>query len=67
MVHAFGKFLLTTQETEAISKEPEDIRPQRITEIVRPSLNSFGILVALCHALQQGENKLTALDVFWWG
>jgi hypothetical protein len=23
--------------------------------------------VALCHALQQSENKLTAIDAFWLG
>jgi hypothetical protein len=59
-------FLLDQPDLEEIERAPEDEKPQKITEKVRPLLQPvWSFFVALCHALQQGENDLTARDAFW--
>jgi ATP-dependent protease ClpP protease subunit len=65
----FADFLLSADELEAINQTmPEEDRPQKIVEAVRPQLRPiWSFFVALCHVLQQGENQLTATDAFWLG
>lgn len=64
----WGNFLLDTAETKEINEAPEAERAKKITEKVSPLLQPvWSFFVALCHALQQGENYLTARDAFWLG
>jgi hypothetical protein len=66
---SFGKWTLPTKEAEeidAIADEKE--RAEKLVEIVRPILQPiWSFFVALCHALQEGENELTAIDAYWLG
>jgi hypothetical protein len=53
-------------EIDKISDEAE--KNAKIIEKVRPLLEPlWAFFVALCHALQEGENDLTATDAFWLG
>ena len=62
------RFLLDTDELEAIDRLPEADRADRIIELVSPLLKPvWQFFLALCHALQQGENDLVAKDAFWLG
>lgn len=50
----------------ALIQEPE--RTERKRAMVRPNFQpAWSFLVALCHALQEGENEISALDAFWLG
>ena len=48
-----------TDEVERLKKLLEINKP-----ILQPMLSFF---IALCHALQEGENELTATDAYWLG
>jgi hypothetical protein len=64
----WGMFSLAKAEQEEIEKAPELDRPKLLIEKVRPLLEPlWAFFVALCHALQEGENELTAKDAFWLG
>lgn len=65
----FAQSLLSQEELDAIDQTtPENERPQKIAEAVRPQLRPmWSFFVALCHVLQQGENQLTGTDAFWLG
>jgi ATP-dependent protease ClpP protease subunit len=50
----------------ALLQDPE--RSERKRAKVRPHFQpAWSFLVALCHALQEGENEISALDAFWLG
>ena len=50
----------------ALIQEPE--RTEKKRTMVRPHFQpAWSFLVALCHALQEGENEISALDAFWLG
>lgn len=65
----WGPLALTSAEKVQIDAiENEQARAQRVIDIVRPILEPvWSFFVALCHALQEGENKLTAKDAYWLG
>jgi hypothetical protein len=64
----WGSFILTKADEEEIEKVPEPDRAEKKLEKVRPQFQPlWSFIVALCHALQEGENELTATDVFWLG
>lgn len=67
--NSFGKFILTKeQELEIDSITDDGARLERLVEIGRPILQPMvSFFVALCHALQEGENELTAVDAYWFG
>src|SRR5271157_5888580 len=53
-------------EIEAISDEKE--RERKLNETVFPLLEPLAaFFAAFCHALQEGENELTATDAYWLG
>jgi hypothetical protein len=53
-------------EIDAIADEKA--QEARILEKVQPILQPvWSFFVALCHALQEGENELTAIDAYWMG
>jgi hypothetical protein len=65
----WGHFALTAAEAaELESISDESARTQLRLEKVRPQFQPlWTFFVALCHALQEGENDLAALDAFWLG
>lgn len=65
----FGKFAMSPAEKTAIDAiTDEKIRTQRIIDLVQPILEPvWSFFIALCHALQEGENELTAKDAYWLG
>lgn len=64
----YGSFLLDEKELAEIHKLPKAERAAKTEQKVRPQLRPvWSFFVALCHALQQGENDLTATDAFWLG
>jgi hypothetical protein len=64
----WGKFAISTAAAEEIERAPEADRDRLLIEKVRPLLEPlWAFFVALCHALQEGENELTATDAFWLG
>jgi ATP-dependent protease ClpP protease subunit len=66
---SFGRYILPKEEMEKIKQiENEDERGDRLAEKVRPILEPLSsFFVAFCHALQRGENELTAYDAYWLG
>lgn len=64
----FGFFMLAPEEKPEIKALPEEERRQRLIEKVGPSLQPiWSFFVALCYALQRGENELSATDAYWLG
>jgi ATP-dependent protease ClpP protease subunit len=65
----WGNFALTEKEQEELKGiADEEARTKARLEKVRPHFQPlWSFFVALCHALQEGENDLTALDAFWLG
>lgn len=66
---SLGKLCLTTAQEYEISLLPDEKdREKKTLELVKPILRPMlSLFVALCHALQEGENELTATDAFWLG
>jgi hypothetical protein len=66
---SFGKWSLAPDQIAAVDAIPdENARLEKTIELVRPILQPiWTFFVALCHALQEGENELTATDAFWLG
>ncbi len=65
----FGDYFLTDADHQAIGQLPpaeqEAAKVEKMKEYVRPL---WVLFVALCHALQEGEDwGLTAIDAFWLG
>ena len=64
----WGKLILSPAELGELDQMPEDQRVEKKLEKLRPHFQpAWSFLVALCHALQEGENELSALDAFWLG
>jgi ATP-dependent protease ClpP protease subunit len=64
----WSKFVLTPEEIAELEKLPEEQRTKTKLAKLRPHFQpAWSFLVALCHALQEGENELSALDAFWLG
>jgi ATP-dependent protease ClpP protease subunit len=65
----WGRFALTDSEKAEIDAFAEvSLKNKKLIEIVRPRIEPlWTFFVALCHALQEGENELTATDAFWLG
>jgi ATP-dependent Clp protease protease subunit len=66
---SFGKLVLSNEQRDEIELiAEEDIRQEKLVEIGRPILQPMiAFFIALCHALQEGENELTAIDAYWLG
>ena len=64
----WGRFALGPAEAAEINNLPEAEQNDRMIEKVSPLLEPlWAFFVALCHALQEGENEFTATDAFWLG
>jgi len=66
---SFGKWSLNPEQLADVDGiADEDARLEKVVELVRPILQPvWTFFVALCHALQEGENELTATDAYWLG
>lgn len=66
---SLGKFMLPASEVETIEKEADEkVKIEKLIEASKPILEPLqAFFVALCHALQEGENDLTATDAYWLG
>jgi ATP-dependent protease ClpP protease subunit len=61
-------FLNPEQQVEVDGIADEAERQKRIVEINKPVLQPMlSFFIAMCHALQEGENELTATDAYWLG
>lgn len=64
----WGIFAISPEEKAQIDAAPEEEREEKLIKKVRPTLEPmWSFFVALCHALQEGENELTAKDAYWLG
>jgi hypothetical protein len=64
----WGRFALDKDAKNEIDQIPEPSRNEKLIKKVRPLLEPlWAFFVALCHALQEGENDLTSTDAFWLG
>jgi Clp protease len=64
----WGIFAISPEEKAEVDAAPEGERKERLIRKVRPTLEPmWSFFVALCHALQEGENELTARDAYWLG
>jgi hypothetical protein len=64
----WGYFLLSEEESAEIAKAPAEKKTELTIKKVGPQLQPvWSFFVALCHALQEGENELNATDAFWLG
>jgi hypothetical protein len=65
----WGKYIVPADLVNEINAIPDEKeRTKKMSEAIAPfvePLNSF--FAALCHALQEGENELTAEDAYWLG
>jgi ATP-dependent protease ClpP protease subunit len=66
---SLGMFALTeAQKNEIATLQDDAARTEKMIEMVQPVLQPvWSFFVALCHALQEGENELTARDAYWLG
>ena len=66
---SFGKYIIAESDrTELDGIADETQRAEALAEKVKPILEPlWSFFVALCHALQSGENELTASDAYWLG
>jgi ATP-dependent protease ClpP protease subunit len=65
----WGNFFLDKVQSDELSAIKDDSeRRQKKHELAKPLLRPLWLFfVALCYALQEEENELTALDAFWLG
>jgi ATP-dependent protease ClpP protease subunit len=64
----WSKFVLNAADLAELEQLPENERTEKRLAKLRPVFQpAWSFLVALCHALQEGENELTAEDAFWLG
>lgn len=63
------EYFLSTDEANAIDAiNDEQQKQEAIVNKVKPFIhNSWAFFIALCHALQEQENELTAIDAYWIG
>jgi ATP-dependent protease ClpP protease subunit len=66
---SLGKMSLTKEEVAELDQIPDEkLRNERLIEKVQPPLKPLVMFfVALCHALQEDDNELTATDGYWLG
>jgi len=61
----WGDYFLTATETEQLNAFSDEERPSKRQEMLKQHFQPLWFFfVALCHALQEGENELTAIDAF---
>jgi len=65
----WGRWLLGQRRVEEIEALPDDEQKQQaFVDDSRPLLQPiWSFFVALCHALQEGENEFTPTDAYWFG
>jgi ATP-dependent protease ClpP protease subunit len=64
----WSPFVLSKSELDQLEAMPADEKAAQRLAIVQPHFQPlWSFFVALCHALQEGENELTATDAFWLG
>jgi hypothetical protein len=64
----WGSFVLSDADKDELSKLVEPEKSSKKLEKARPYFLPFwSFFVALCHALQEGDNELTPTDAFWLG
>jgi hypothetical protein len=64
----WARFVLTDTQKAELAALPEPDRDGKTLEMVRPYFQPlWSFFVALCHALQEGENELSGVDAFWLG
>jgi hypothetical protein len=64
----YGRWWLSDEENKELNGLPVEERQSRKIEKVQPLLLPiWSFFVALCNALQYGENELTAKDAVWLG
>jgi ATP-dependent protease ClpP protease subunit len=65
----FAKFAISSAEKSSIDAIPDqEKRNKKIIKLVQPVIEPvWSFFIALCHALQEGENELTAKDAYWLG
>lgn len=65
----WGEYFLTQASREELEQiQDESPRDSRRKEIIKEHIRPIWLLlVALCHALQEGENELSAADAYWLG
>ena len=64
----YAPVILTAEQEQSLSSLAESEANEKRLEMVRPYFLPFwSFFVALCHALQEGENELTPTDAFWLG
>jgi ATP-dependent protease ClpP protease subunit len=64
-----GRMSLSKEDTAELDKIPDEkTRNEKLIEKVRPPTQPvLMFFVALCHALQEEDNELTATDAYWFG
>ena len=64
-----GQFALSDADAAELKQIPDEkAKDEKTIEKVQPLLQPiWSFFVALCHALQEGENELTAADAYWLG
>lgn len=68
MCLSYGHFMLNEKDNEEIRNAPkEERRELKIKKSAAFVLPVWSFFVALCHALQYGENELSARDAVWLG
>jgi ATP-dependent protease ClpP protease subunit len=68
LCEGFGQGFLTAEHKAELETMAEPDRTTRRDEILKPMLRPLWLFfVALCYELQEGENDLTAVDVFLLG
>lgn len=64
----YGRFSLSKTDQEEIDRTSEPAKSGKLIRKVRPFFEPlWGFFVAFCHALQEGDNNLTATDAYWLG
>lgn len=66
---SLGRFALSKSELAELEKIPDEkARNEQLIEKVQPPVVPLWMLfIALCHALQEDDNELTAADAYWLG
>lgn len=66
---SMGILLLAPGEREEVGKITDEVaRNTKIVQIARPHFEDvWPYFMALCHTLQEGENRFTATDAYWLG
>jgi hypothetical protein len=64
-----GRMSLSKADKEELEKIPdEETRNEKLIEKVQPPTQPvLSFFIALCHALQEEDNELTAVDAYWFG